>query len=93
MIDLPEGAEPEMYEVTPTAPPYVLCRELSLTAPDNCSIVLSAHTPLDDNELKCPGGKVMKQVAVSMFLKVGARKQNMSGFTTLIHSYVLTFTS
>lgn len=69
-IDLPEGARPEMYDITPTAPPYVLCRDLGLSAPENCTITLNARTPLDSNELKCPGGKEIKQMAVSMYLKV-----------------------
>lgn len=59
-----------MYDITPTAPPYVLCRDLGLSAPENCTITLNARTPLDSNELMCPGGKVIKQMAVSMYLKV-----------------------
>lgn len=59
-----------MYDITPTAPPYVLCRDLGLSAPENCTITLNARTPLDNNELMCPGGKVIKQMAVSMYLRV-----------------------
>ena len=56
-----------------TAPPYVLCRDLGLTQPENCSIIIKAYNPSVVDELKCPCNETIEQVS-SQLVKVNNRE-------------------